>query len=86
MLNFSGHERINSYHRNNWQALALWAVTLQTPLDRRPGETLFPCSRLPNAILWNLEVFWNPVNLTEREVQYQAGSTYLLWHYTYMLQ
>ena len=76
MVHFSGHERINSYYRKNWQALAPWAVALQAQLDRLPEETLFPCSRLPNTILWNLAVFWNPVNLTERAGRYQAGSTY----------
>jgi hypothetical protein len=57
MVHFSGHERINSYHRKNWQALAPWAVTLQAPLDQRREETAFPCSRLPNAKLRNLAVF-----------------------------
>jgi hypothetical protein len=57
MVHFSGHERINSYHRKNWQALAPWAVTLQAPLDQRREETPFPCSGLPNAKLWKLAVF-----------------------------
>ena len=73
---FSGYERINSYHRKNWQALAPWAVTLQTQFDQRPEETPFPYIRLPNAILWYLAVFWYPVNLTKRLGCSKAGSTY----------